>query len=179
MKIRAVILTAILSASMITPVFGVTCHELAMSYIIHDQDKPREAGDLFYTMAESEPNLMLCETTAYYYGDTGSHGDKMREGYAAAAPEMYGDAVMLYEAVKQEDGTYRIGEYLDTLEIRDTGYGYSSGQGKSRVRAEKKYEGTIEGGIHIDVYKDNLARCREWMKATQGKCFAVIIEGKG
>lgn len=174
---RVLVLAALLMAIPATA-YGATAHEQAMSYILADQDKPTKPGDKFYT-PETDPNPMLCETTAYYEGSHGSHGDKMREGYAAAAPEMYGDAVMMYEAILQDDGTYRIGEYLDTVEIRDTGYGYSTGQGKSLVRRDKRYEGTIEGGIHIDVYKLNYARCKEWMKRTGGKVFAVFIEGKG
>jgi len=177
-EVKRGVLAVILSIAITVPCYGMTCHELAMSYIIHDQDKPKEAGDKFYT-DENEPNPMLCETTAYFEGTHGSHGDRMREGYAAGAPEMYGDAVMVYEAVKQDDGTYRIGEYIDTFEIKDTGYGYSTGQGKSSVRSDKRYEGTIEGGIHIDVYKTNYKNCKEWMKLTNGKIFAVIVEGKG
>lgn len=172
----AVLIAAIVLIT--APCYGMTCHELTMSYILADQDKPIKPGDKFYT-AENEPNPMLCETTAYFEGSHGSHGDRMREGYAAAAPDMYGDAVMLYEAVKQNDGTYRIGEYIDTLEIRDTGYGYSTGQGSSSVRSDKRYEGTIEGGIHIDVYKDSYSRCKEWMRLTGGKVFVVVIPAEG
>ena len=174
-KILTVILITLLMSS---PCYAYTCHELTMSYILNDQDKPKEAGDKFY-MGSEDGNPVLMETTGYCHGTTGSHGDKMKEGYCAASPEMYGDVVMLYEAIPQKDGTFRIGEYLDTLEIKDTGYGYSTGQGESTVRTDKRYEGTIEGGIHIDVYKENLQGCREWMKRTNGKVFAVVIEGKG
>lgn len=174
---KRLIIAAIITAIMTTPCYALTCHELAMSYILADQDKPKEAGDKFYMGEDNNPILM--ETTGYCHGTTGSHGDRMKEGYCAASPEMYGDVVMLYEAIPQKDGTFRIGEYLDTLEIKDTGYGYSTGQGESTVRTDKRYEGTIEGGIHIDVYKENLQGCREWMKRTNGKVFAVVIEGKG
>lgn len=174
---KRTLITLVLIVLMVTPCYGVTCHELAMSYILADQDKPKEAGDKFYMGEDNNPILM--ETTGYCHGTHGSHGDKMKEGYCAASPEMYGDVVMLYEAIPQKDGTFRIGEYLDTLEIKDTGYGYSTGQGESTVRTDKRYEGTIEGGIHIDVYKENLQGCREWMKRTNGKVFAVVIEGKG
>lgn len=177
MKIRAVITALGLSVIMTTPIHATTCHELAMSYILADQDKPTKAGDKFYIGEEDNPILM--ETTGYCHGKVGSHGDTMKDGYCAAAPEMYGDVVMVYEAIPQEDGSFRIGEYLDTLEIRDTGYGYSTGQGESSVRDDKKYQGTIERGIHIDVYKPDLSGCKEWMKRTNGKIFAVIVEGKG
>lgn len=176
--LKRVLVTALLTMAITTPCYAnAACHELVMSYVLHDQDKPTKAGDKFYSEYDSAPVLM--ETTGYCHGTIGSHGDKMREGYAAGSPEMYGAVVMIYEAVEQEDGSFMIGEYLDTLEIKDTGYGYSTGKGKSRVRADKKYQGTIEGGIHIDVYKPNLSGCKEWMKKTNGKVFALIVEGKG
>lgn len=176
---KRLLIVLILLILMVTPCHGMTCHELAMSYILADQDKPTDPGDKFYTVSEDEPNPILMETTGYHQGTTGSHGDRMREGYAACAPEMYGDVVMVYEAILQEDGTYMLGDYLNTFEIRDCGYGYSTGEGKSEVRSDKKYAGTIESGIHLDVYRDNLSRCWEWMRRTKGKIFAVIVEGKG
>ena len=175
-RLAIVILTSILLS---TPCYAD--HELAMSYILADQDKPTKAGDKFYT-DENEPNPVLVETTAYYTGVKGSHGDIMKEGYCAAAPELYGDVVMLYEAIPQEDGTYRIGEYLDTLLVKDTGYGYPTHQGKSKVRPDKGSMGTLESAnklLHIDVRKDSYSRCKDWMILTGGKAFAVIVKGKG
>lgn len=174
---KRTLITLVLMVLMAAPCYGMTCHELAMSYILADQDKPKEAGDKFYMGEDNNPILM--ETTGYCHGTHGSHGDKMREGYAACAPEYYGDAVMVYEAVKQDDGTYRMGDYITTFEVRDCGYGYSTGQGRSEVRSDKKYAGTIETGIHLDVYREDLSGCREWMKRTNGKVFAVVVEGKG
>lgn len=174
---KRTLITLVLMVLMAAPCYGMTCHELAMSYILADQDKPKEAGDKFYMGEDNNPILM--ETTGYCHGTHGSHGDKMREGYAACAPEYYGDAVMVYEAVKQDDGTYRMGDYITTFEVRDCGYGYSTGQGRSEVRSDKKYAGTIETGIHLDVYREDLSGCREWMKQTNGKIFAVVVEGKG
>lgn len=179
MRTRFALVTLIAVMILSTPCYALTCHDLAMSYIIADQDKPTEPGDKYYTVSEDEPNPILMETTGYHQGTTGSRGDRMREGYAACAPEMYGDAVMVYEAIPQDDGTYKLGEYINTFEIKDCGYGYSTGEGKSEVRSDKKYAGTIETGIHLDVYRDNISRCWEWMRKTNGKIFAVIIEGKG
>lgn len=178
--LKRVLVLAALLISIPVSVYASTekCHELVMSYVLHDQDKPTEPGDKFYSEYDTTAPVLM-ETTGYYHGQYGSHGDKMREGYAAGSPEMYGAVVMIYEAVEQEDGSYMIGEYLDTLEIKDTGYGYSTGKGKSRVRTDKKYQGTIEGGVHLDVYKPNLSGCKEWMKRTNGKIFALIVEGKG
>lgn len=178
---RKLILAVLLSITMINPCYAMTAHEQAMSYILADQDKPTKAGDKFYT-AENEPNPVLVETTAYYTGVKGSHGDVMKEGYCAAAPELYGDVVMLYEAIPQDDGTYRIGEYLDTLLVKDTGYGYPTNTGTSKVRPDKGSMGTLESAeklLHIDVRKDSFSRCKEWMNLTKGKAFAVIVQGEG
>lgn len=172
---RALILAAAVMLT-VTPVYAETCHGLVISYLEHDQD-PKNPGERIKNGSNNEPVLMA--TTAYYEGNIGSHGDVMREGYAACAPEMYGDAVVVYEAVLQENGSYRIGDYLATFEIRDCGYGYSTGEGKSEIRSDKKYAGTIETGIHLDIWRENLTRCREWMEKTNGYCFAVIVAGKG
>ena len=175
---RTRLLTAILMASVIisAPCYGMTCHDLVMSYIEHDQD-PRQIGDTIKTGAQNEPVLM--ETTAYYQGTHGSHGDQMREGYCAGDPELYGASVTVYKAIQQENGSYTIGEFIDTFEIRDCGYGYSTGSGSSAVRSDKKYAGTIESGLHLDVYRTNYSRCKDWMTLTGGKCFAVIVPANG
>lgn len=184
----AAVLSAILLVSPVN-VYGMSCHELAMSYILADQDKPTKLGDKFYT-DENEPNPILCETTAYYEGTHGSHGDLMKEGYCAASPEMYGDMVMLYEAIPQSDGSYHMGSYILSLIVKDTGYGYpvsnnvsetvrEQSPNKSTVRNDKKVVGTIESGVHIDKYEYSYEACKKWMKRTNGKVFAVIIEGKG
>ena len=176
MKRLAIIL--LLTAIMTTPVYAeVTCHDLVMSYIYADQDKPTEPGDYLYNEDGRSHRLMY--TTGYCEGTTGSHGDKMREGLCASDPELYGSVAIIYEAVQQEDGTYQIGDYLDTLEIKDTGYGFSTGCGKSSVRRDKKHLGTIEAGLHIDAYKNDLSACWAWMKRTKGMIFVEIVPGKG
>ena len=183
-KVKRVLLGVMLSIFVTVPCFAATAHEQAISYILADQDKPTEPGDKYYT-SESEPNPILMETTAYCSGTKGSHGDVMREGYCAAAPELYGDVLIIYEAILQDDGTYKVGDYLDTLLVKDTGYGYPTYEGKSKIRPDKnasgKGIGTIESPkiLHCDVRKDNIKRCKEWMERTNGKIFAIIVEGKG
>lgn len=176
MKKLMFLLIAIL---MTTPVYASTenCHELVMSYIYADQDAPQEPGDVLYSECDIKPVLM--HTTGYCEGSHGSHGDKMREGYCAASPDMYGSAAVIYEAIQQEDGSYQIGDYITTLEIKDTGYGFGTGKGVSKVRPDKKHAGTIESGLHIDVYRSNLSRCWQWMKQTKGMIFVEIIPAKG
>lgn len=159
-----------------TPCYAMTAHDLAMSYILHDQD-PKEPGEKIKNGSTNEPILM--HTTAYYQGEIGSHGDRMREGYVAGDPNLYGAAVVIYEAIPQENGSYTIGDYIGTYEMRDTGYGFSTGSGNSVV-SSRKYAGTIETGIHLDIYRNNYSRCVEWMKRTQGYVFAVIVpQAKG
>ena len=172
---RALLTAAIILAFPVTAYATPAAHEQAMSYILADQDKPQEPGDIYYS---SEDKPVLMETTAYYQGTHGSHGDRMREGYCAGEPDLYGAAVTIYEAIETEDG-YEIGDCLGIFELKDTGYGHSTGQGKSQVRADKRYAGTIESGLHIDVYRDNLSRCWDWMHLTQGRVFAVITPAKG
>ena len=178
---RFLLLTALLLAIPTMGVKAETCHELAMSYILADQDKPKEPGDVLYSDSDYECEVfpVLMHTTGYCEGTHGSHGDRMREGYCAASPDLYGSAAIIYEAIQQEDGTFKIGEYLDTFEIKDTGYGYSIGRGKSYIRPDKKHAGTIETGLHIDVYRTNLSRCWQWMKKTKGFVFVEIVPAQG
>lgn len=169
---KRVLLGVVLSIALTIPCYATTAHEQAMSYILADQDTPQEPGDKFYNGAENKPVLM--HTTAYCEGNTGSHGDRMREGFCAGDPELYGASVAIYEAIPTDEG-YKMGEFIGYFEMRDTGYGYSTGQGESSVRNDKKYAGTIESGLHLDIYRNNLDRCWKWMERTKGMIFAVIV----
>lgn len=173
------ILTAALSLTGACPVYAsmTDCHRLVMSYIIADQDKPTEPGD--YLFNEDGTAHRLTETTGYCQGTHGSHGDKMRVGYVAYTPETYGYAMEIYKAVETENGGYELGDYIGLYEIRDCGYGRSTGRGKSAVRNDKKSQGTIEAGLSVDTYFPTLGECREWMKETQGMIFIKIIPAKG
>ena len=174
---KKLIMAAVLSMAIVTPCHAeTTCHDLVMSYIIHDQDPPQEPGDILY--CEDGTEHKLASTTGYCEGVRGSHGDRMRKGYVAFTPESYGCAMEIYKAIPTESG-YELGEYLGLYEIKDCGYGRSTGQGKSRVRSDKKNQGTIEAGLSVDRYAPTLQECREWMKATNGMVFIRIIEAKG
>jgi len=132
-------------------------------------------GDTLFTGATEEPYLAV--TTGYYAENPhGSHGDRMHEGYAAMAPDMYGCAVIVYEAVLNADNEYELGDFITILEVKDTGYGYSTGDGRpSTIRPDKGSTGTIEAGKHIDVYFDNYSHCVDWMKLTNGYVFVQVI----
>lgn len=122
----------------------------------------------------SEP--YLCYTTGYYSENThGCRGDKMHEGIAAMAPELYGYAAIIYEAIPTDDG-FEIGDFLKIVEIKDTGYGYSTGDGqRSKIRKDKKSTGTIEAGLHVDVYYETYGECKEWMNVTQGYVYVQLV----
>jgi len=171
-------LTILLSAALVTPCYGSTanCHQLVMSYVIADQDPPQVPGDYLYH--EDGTVHRLTATTGYYQGSHGSHGDKMRTGFVAYTPESYGYCMMIYKAEETENG-YELGDYIGMYEIRDTGYGKSTGTGKSAVRSDKKSRGTIEAGLSVDAYHPTLAECREWMKETNGMIFIQLVPGKG
>lgn len=181
MKKVAVILSAVILMSQ--PVWASTanCHKLVMSYILADQDSPQKAGD--YLFHEDGTSLKLVETTGYFQGEYGSHGDKVRVGHVAYMPELYGYCMAVYKAIETEEG-YKLGEFIGMYEIRDCGYGRKvkktdkAEQIKSRVTS-KPIQGTIEAGLSADFRFDNLAECKEWMKETGGMVFIQIVPGKG
>ena len=152
-------LAASLSLSPIETRAEESCHDLVESFI------------------ESDNAPVLMDTTAYIHGTICSHGDKARKGIAAIAPEWYGSAVIVYEAVP--DGKdYKTGDWLCILEGLDTGYGKSTGDGiPSKVRPEKDSRGTIEAGKTIDVYCESMEEATEWMELTGGKVMVQIIRG--
>lgn len=176
MKKVAVILSAVILMSQ--PVWASTanCHQLVMSYILADQDKPTEPGDYLYH--DDGTAHRLTETTGYYMGTHGSHGDKMKKGMVAYTPESYGYVMEVYKAEETEDG-YQLGDYIGLYEIKDTGYGKSTGQGKSSVRADKTSRGTIESGLSCDIRFDTYSECKKWMESTNGMVFIRLIPGKG
>ena len=131
-------------------------------------------GEMIYDCTEGP---YLAYTTGYYSENThGSHGDRMHEGIAAMAPEFYGYAAIVYEAIPNDDGGYDLGDQLDIFEVKDTGYGYPTGFDEpSKIRPDKGSIGTIEAGLHIDVYYDNYSRCKKWMNKTKGYVFVQLL----
>lgn len=172
---KRAIIAALLSVSMSIPCYGMTCHDLTMSYILADQDAPEKPGDLLYTSEDANKCPVLLDTTAYM-GFQGSRGDTLRDDHVAYMQHSYGWDIELYHAVRQEDGTYSIGSYIGRYQVRDTGYGKESGEGKSKVRPDKKSKGTIETGETVDVHRDSYAECKAWMEDTQGMVFALFIK---
>lgn len=160
--LAAALVAAALSAAMQTCIRAEPTGELARSYVEHQNDP------------------VLMSTTAYTHGKVCSHGDRARRGIAAIAPEWYGSAVVVYEAVKGTDG-YEVGDLICVLEGLDTGYGKSTGDGvPSKVRSDKGSRGTIEAGKTIDVYCESMADAEDWMERTGGRVMVQIIrDAKG
>lgn len=175
---RGILIIAIIAAIMTTPCYATTAHEQAMSFILSQQDLPQEPGDILYIDEDTEKCPILVETTGYHQGTHGSHGDRMKRGYVAFSPETYGCAIEVYEAIPTDEG-YSLGKYIGLYQIKDCGYGKSTGQGTSSVRSDKKHEGTIEAGLSVDTYFPTLSECREWMEKTQGMIFIQIIPAEG
>ena len=152
---------------------------MAVEWTVPARAEPDLAGDhdLVESYVEADNAPVLMETTAYTYGAVCSHGDRARKGIAAIAPQWYGSAVVLYEAVETEDG-YEVGDFLCVLEGLDTGYGRSTGDGvPSKVRPDKGSRGTIEVGRTIDVFCESKEEAADWMSMTGGKVMAQVIRG--
>lgn len=174
------ILTAVLSVAISVPCYANAAHDLAMSYILADQDRPTDPGDRLYTSEIPEKCPVLLDTTAYCRGTHGSHGDRMQRGHVAYTEASYGSRIELYEAIPEEDGTYSLGKFIGQYQVMDCGYGKKSGTGRSHVRPDKGCMGTIETGETIDVYFPEYSECKEWMTETRGRVFALFInDAKG
>lgn len=129
------------------------------------------------TVYGEEP--ILVNTTAYTEGEICSHGDRAREGIVAGKPEWYGQACVIYEAVPNGNG-YQIGDVIGFYEVLDTGYGKTTKNGiPSKVRADKKSQGTIETGRCIDKYSESYADAVEWMRITGGRVYIQILSAQG
>ncbi len=139
----------------------------------------KNSGDPAESHSRYEPFLVDC--TGYISGNiTGSHGDRVRDGMIAGHPAWYGMTVVIYEAEPAGDGSYRIGGYIETARILDTGYGSSTGDGiQSRIRSDKSSRGTIEIGESIDKWFASISEAEEWMEFTRGHVFIQLIRGEG
>lgn len=161
--LRAVVLSAVLCVILTVPVCAGA----------------RESGDPAGSGGENEPFLVNC--TGYISNnDVGSHGDPVHDGMIAGHPAWYGMTVVIYKAERCPDGSYKLGDYIETSRILDTGYGSSTGDGiRSRIRNDKASRGTIETGMSIDKWFSSLTDAEEWMELTQGYVFIQLIAGNG
>lgn len=105
---------------------------------------------------EAQPELKKIEATAYYdsYGHGyGADGRQLIENLTIAGRvEDLGKTALLYDEDMRLIGIY---------EFRDTGYGQSTGRGKSQV-CKGQPVGTIESGQCVDIYMPTKAKCTAW-----------------
>lgn len=136
-------------------------------------------GDVAGCGGNNEPFLVNC--TGYLSdNDVGSHGDPVQDGMIAGHPAWYGMTVVIYQADICPDGSYKLGSYIETSQILDTGYGSSTGDGiHSKIREDKASRGTIETGKSIDKWFNSLTEAKEWMRFTRGHVFIQLIDAKG
>lgn len=104
-------------------------------------------------------------TTAYCCGTTTATGTPVREGVCAVNKERLGLLAIVYE-----DNNGTPGALIGYFECEDTGKGGDKdGDGI----------GSIEAGHCIDIYRNDLEGCKEYMKRTGGKCWVEFVDAKG
>ena len=115
---------------------------------------------------KSIPYKIRCTTYYANEGDITTDGSKVHEGIVAGKKEWLGKTAVLYEIT--EEGS--IGNVIGVYEFRDTGYGIDV--------PGSKY-GTIQLGKSIDVYRNNLPRCHDWVNTYGDYVYIQIIEAEG
>jgi 3D (Asp-Asp-Asp) domain-containing protein len=115
---------------------------------------------------EIEPQLIRCTVYTAEEGDITADGSKVREGIVAGKREWLGYTCIMYENDNGE-----IGDLIGIYEFKDTGAGIDTdGDGKGD---------SIKKGLSIDVYRDTLERCNEWIEEYGDYVFVQIVYGVG
>lgn len=112
--------------------------------------------------ATEQSTLQKIRCTCYTSteGKVTASGEPVREGIIAGKREWMGKTAILYDMNMNVIGVF---------EFKDTGAGIDTdGDGKGD---------SIKNGKSIDVYRDTLARCKEWIKTYSDYVFLQIIEG--
>lgn len=97
--------------------------------------------------------------TCYTYpeGSITASGCEVREGIVAAKKDWMDALVVLYDMDMN---------FIGYFEVKDTGFGIDkNGDGI----------GSIQEGTSIDVFRDDLDRCKEWAKTHGDYCYVQII----
>lgn len=114
-----------------------------------------EAGEVF-------PML----TTAYCHGTVTATGCRPRRGICAVRDEWVGKTAMVWAC----DNSDTRGEFLGIWECLDTGFGADSdGDGM----------GSIQEGRVIDMYFPTQEEAQEWMEATGGRVYVLLVDAEG
>ena len=129
---------------------------LLMLFLILLYSLPAEA-------AEKYP-VRKMRVTCYTYppGSITASGCEVREGIVAAKQDWMDALVVLYDTDMDLIGYY---------EVEDTGFG---------IDQDGDGIGSIENGTSIDVFRDSLERCYEWIERYGDYCYVQIItDAKG
>ncbi len=112
------------------------------------------------------PQLIRCTVYTAEEGEITADGSKVREGIVAGKREWLGYTCIMYE---NNDG--KIGDLIGIYEFKDTGAGIDTdGDGKGD---------TIKNGKSVDVYRDSLEDCYEWVRQYGDYVFIQIIKAEG
>ena len=120
-----------------------------------------EVGDE-YPEGISEPKRMRVTCYTASKGAVTASGAAVREGIVAASRAYMGYSVILYD----EDMNF-----VGFFEVKDTGAGIDTdGDGKGD---------SIKKGLSIDVYRDTLDKCYDWIGEYGDYMYIQLVEGKG
>ena len=115
---------------------------------------------MMITASVNAKGLQKVEATAYYdhhHFGYGADGRKLVEGVTIAGRvEDLGKTAVLYDEDMKLIGIY---------EFRDTGYGRSTGKGKSQI-IKGRPRGDIETGQTVDIYMNTREKCKAWGRKT-------------
>lgn len=113
-----------------------------------------------------EPQLIRCTCYTATEGAITASGKKVREDIVAGKREWLGYSCIIYE---NNDG--QVGDFIGVFEFCDTGAGMDSdGDGKGD---------TIINGKSIDVFRNTLDRCYDWIGEYGDYVFIQIIPSVG
>lgn len=113
-----------------------------------------------YASDFATPQRIRCTCYTSTEGSITASGDEVREGIVAGKREWMHSVAVLYD-----ENMNLIGYF----EFKDTGAGIDTdGDGKGD---------SIKNGKSIDVYRDTLQGCRDWIKMYGDYVYMQIIEG--
>lgn len=121
---------------------------------------------------ESEPELKRVKMTCYTHtGNPCRNGKMPREGICA-----YQYKYLDWLAIVYEDNNGKPGEIIGYYEIFDTGYGIETDV--VNPKTGKNY-GTLELGTSIDIFRDSLEECYEFIEEHGDTCFIQVVYAEG
>lgn len=107
----------------------------------------------------TEPQKIRCTCYTSNEGSITASGERVREGIVAGKREWMGKVAVLYDMDMNIIGIY---------EFKDTGAGIDTdGDGKGD---------TIKSGKSIDVYRDTMERCHEWINKNGDYVYMQIFD---